>query len=154
MKSTLAQYSKVRNFRNLLEYFENATEDDFRILYTCYLFIFVIISCNFSFYYKQIFYSSLSNRLSSNFLSDWPLFLKLLWVFTLKKSLTLDVTGSKIWIFTFVFGISSLILPPLEKYWEDTIYILICFYICLCIKISSEQRATHGSYHCTSWVWR
>ena len=85
------------------------------------------------------FYSSHSKRLFSNLLSDWLFFLKLLRVFTLQKSLTLDVTSSKVWVSTFIFGKSSLILPPLEKYWHYTIYILICSYIYLCIKISSDQ---------------
>ena len=58
------------------------------------------------------FYSSHSKRLYSNLLSDWPFFLKLLRVFTLQKSLTLDVTSSKVW----VFGKTSLTLPTLEKY--------------------------------------
>ena len=77
-------------------------------------------------------------------LIDRFLFLKLLRLFTFavvfdfNNVSILDVTSSKTWVCTVFFGKPSLILPPLEKYWQDTICILICFYVYLCIKISTD----------------
>ena len=80
----------------------------------------------------------------SNLLSVWQIFeapktFYFAAVFDINNVSILVVTGSKIWVCTFfVFGRPSLILPPLEKYWQDTICILICSSLYLCIKISSD----------------
>ena len=95
-------------------------------------------------YPLTILYSDHFNRSFSNLLAVWHLFLKLLRLFTFAVVFDfnnvniLDVTSSKTWVCTVFFGKPSLILPPLEKYWQDTICILICFYVYLCIKISTD----------------
>ena len=82
----------------------------------------------------------------SNLLSVWQIFeapktFYFAAVFDINNVSILVVTSSKIWVCTFLFCFfcrPSLILPPLEKYWQDTICILICSSLYLCIKISSD----------------
>ena len=82
----------------------------------------------------------------SNLLSVWQIFeapktFYFAAVFDINNVSILVVTSSKIWVCTFWFCFfcrPSLILPPLEKYWQDTICILICSSLYLCIKISSD----------------
>ena len=80
-------------------------------------------------------------------LSVWHLFLKLLKLFTLQQFLISTMSAYRLQQaaksgfvrFGFVFFCRpSLILPPLEKHWQDTICILICSSLYLCIKISSD----------------
>ena len=86
----------------------------------------------------------------SNLLSVWQIFeapktFYFAAVFDINNVSILVVASSKIYVCTFLFFWVFfffvdllLILPPLEKYWQDAICILICSSLYLCIKISSD----------------